>query len=760
MKKKLNTLLFICMMGIGSWARADFVIQDIEVNGLQRISAGTVFNYLPVTIGSRISQADYPRIIRALFQTGFFTDVSLEQKGNVLVIAVTERPAVAEINISGNSDISTENLKKALADIGLAEGRVFDRSLLEKVEQELLRQYYSRGKYAVKVKAEAKPLERNRVAISIDISEGVAARIRQINIVGNNAFKDKELLRQFHLSTTGMLSFLTKDDQYSKQQLSADIEALRSFYLDRGYLKFNIESTQVSITPDKKDIYITINISEGDRYTVQDVHLAGELIVPEQELRKLITIKEGDTFSRATLNEISRSISDRLGDDGYAFANVNTVPDINEADKRVTLTFVVDPGKRVYVRRINFKGNIKTHDEVLRREMRQAEGAWFSTKDVNRSKTRLERLEFLESVDVETPAVPGTTDQVDVNYSVVERASGNLLFGVGYGQDSGILINASLNQNNFLGTGNQFSILFNNSDVNTIYSITYNNPYYTLSGISRGFRLYYEETDPSAANAADYTSDMRGALVNFGFPLNEFDTFRVGFGYEGVKIRTNTDTPVEILSDLQANGDEFNNIKMELGWARDRRNRTVFADRGTLNRISGEFALPGGDEEYYKLAYRHTSYFPITNSLTFSLIGDVAYGDGYGDTSSLPFYENYYAGGLRTVRGYKTNTLGPKYSDGEPAGGSLKTVGSAELIFPAPFTQDSKNVRLAAFFDTGNVFTSADDFDIGELRYSAGITALWLSPLGPLAVSVGAPLNAKSGDKKENFQFSFGVPLF
>ena len=755
---KIRTLLLAGML-VSGWARADFVIQDIQVEGLQRISAGTVFNYLPVSVGSKVKPEDYPAIIRALFQTGFFTDVSLEQKGNVLVVTVTERPAIAEVNITGNKDISTENLTKSLVDVGLAEGRVFDRSLLEKVEQELIRQYYSRGKYAVKINAEVKPLERNRVAINLDISEGVAARIRQINIVGNKAFSDKELLRELQLSSSGMFSIITQDDQYSKQKLAADIESLRSFYLDRGYLKFTVDSTQVSITPDKKDVYITVNITEGDRYTIQDVRLAGEFIVPEPELRKLVTLKAGETFSRSKLTEINKAISDRLGDEGYAFANVNTVPELNEADKKVALTFVVDPGKRVYVRRINFKGNLKTQDEVLRREMRQTEGSWFATKDVKRSKTRLERLTYLESVDLETPAVPGTTDQVDINYTVAERPSGNFIFGVGYGQDAGVLFNASLNQNNFLGTGNQLSLIFNNSQADTNYDITYNNPYFTADGISRGFRLYYRQRDAAQYNVASYLADDYGAKVNFGIPLNEFDVLNVGIAYTDTQIKTTTSTPLEILAYLAVNGNEYQDFPLEASWVRDTRNRVIFADRGSFNRLLGEITVPGSDLEYYKLGYKHTSYFPLSRSLTLSLGGELGYGDGYAGTDGLPFFENFYAGGLRTVRGYKSNTLGPKYPDGEPSGGSFKVVGNAEVNFPVPFLRDSNNMRLATFVDVGNVFATFGDFDAGQLRYSTGVAVWWISPLGPLVLSLAAPLNSKSGDQTENFQFSFGVPF-
>ncbi len=754
------------LLTVGLWVgitvaqAAEFVVRDIQVEGLQRISAGTLFNYLPVQAGSTISEKDYPEIIRALFKTGFFTDVSLERRGEVLIVTVTERPAIAEVKLVGNKDISTDDLKKALNGIGLAEGRVFDRALLDKVEQELLQQYYSRGRYGVRIKSEVQPLERNRVAITIDIAEGKTASITRINIVGNRAFSDKELLKQLQSSTTGWFSFFTKDDQYSKQKLGADLESLRSFYLDRGYLKFNVDSTQVSITPDKEDVYITINVTEGEPYTIQEVQLAGEFgVVPEQELQKLITIKPDQTFSRAKMTDVAKKISERLGEEGYSFANINTVPKLDDDNKKVALTFLVDPGKRVYVRRINFQGNTKTEDEVLRRELRQVEGGWVSTKDMDRSKTRLQRLEYLESVNAEMVPVPGVNDQVDVHYKVVERSSGSLMFGIGYGQESGLLLNASLVQNNFLGTGNQFGVVFNNSDIGQNYNLSFNNPYYTLDGVSLGFRLYYRDIDSAELNTANYIQNAFGGQINLGFPLNEFDTLRISPGYEHVWIDTTNETPTEILDYLNRNGDDYDQFKLDVTWAHDTRDRAIFPTSGGLTQLSAEIAVPGSTAEYYKLNYRGVLYFPLTQALTWSMGGEVGYGAGYGNADSLPFFENFYAGGLRSVRGFKSNTLGPRYSNGDPSGGAFKTSASTQLISPVPFIEKAENVRVAAFFDIGNVFSSFDEFDAGELRYSVGLAGLWISPFGPIVLSIAAPLNAKSGDDEENFQFSFGVPF-
>ena len=635
---------------------------------------------------------------------------------------------------------------------------MFNQSLLERVEQELIRQYYGRGKYSVKLDSKVRNLPRNRVAIDLEISEGVVAKIRQINIVGNQAFDDDELLDQFQLTTPGWLTFFTKRDQYSKQRLSADIETLRLYYLDRGYLKFSVDSTQVSITPDKKDIYITVNISEGDRYTVSGVGLRGELIVPEDELNGLLTVASGDTFSRKVVTENAQKISDRLGDEGYAFSVVEPLPEIDESNKQVNLIFVIDPGERVYVRRVNFAGNLKTHDEVLRREMRQIEGSWFSRSDVNRSKTRLQRLDYLSEVDMDTTPVAGTEDQVDLNFSVTERPSGSLVFGIGYGQESGLLLNASVSQKNFLGTGNEVGFSFNNSAADRIYSFNFNDPYYTLDGVSRGVRLSYERTDTSENNTADYIVDgLRGEL-HYGFPINEFDTFRIGVGYDGLDIKTTDSSPQEIIDELAADGDHFDNFVLRASFSRDSRNRSIFASSGSLNRAEAELSLPGSDAEYYKIEFRHRSYYALTDDLTFSAHASLGYGDGYGGNDTLPFFENYFAGGLRTVRGFKANTLGPRYANGESSGGAFRIVGGGEVIVPAPFFDDN-NVRMSAFIDGGNVFTSLDDFETDELRYSAGISVQWLSPFGPLMLSIAQPLNEDDDDDVERFQFSFGIPF-
>lgn len=748
------TLLLIAAFPV--WAFEPFIIKDIRVDGLSRIAVGTVLNYLPINEGDKMDDARSAETIRALFETGFFDDVSLAREDGVLVVKVVERPAISKIEITGNKDITSEQLTEALKGVGLAEGRIFDRSLLDKVERELELQYFSQGKYAVKIKSVVTTLDEGRVEITINIAEGRVAKIRNINIVGNKAYGDDELLDKFQLSTQAIFS---DNDQYSKQKLSADLETLRSYYLDNGYINFNIDSTQVSITPDKKDVYVTINISEGDKYSVRDVKLTGELIISEEELFKLVTIHTGDVFSRKATTESAAAISERLGREGYAFSNVNTVPDIDNEKKEVSLSFFVDPGKRVYVNRINIAGNAKTSDQVIRREMRQMEGGWISTDQVGRSRVRLQKLGYFEEVNVETPTVPGTDEQVDINLNVTERPSGTLMAGLGYSQSQGFLLNASISQDNFLGSGKRISATINNSDVNTVYSFAYTNPYYTLNGISRGLKIFSRETDAGQANVADYTSDIYGASVSYGFPISEYNTASLSLGYENTTLHTTVNTPQSYLDFINANTDQFDIIRLESGWSHDTRNRALFADRGIYNSISGEVALPGSGLEFYKINLRGLGYKPVTQKLTLMLKADIGYGDSYSDTTELPFFERYYAGGSNSVRGYASNSLGPRVAN-NAEGGAFKTVGNMELIFPAPFAEDNRSLRLSAFFDIGNVFAKVDDFDVDELRYSTGVAAIWITPIAPLTFSFAWPLNDRVGDESERFQFTLGSFFF
>ncbi|OQW95844.1 MAG: outer membrane protein assembly factor BamA [Beggiatoa sp. IS2] len=732
-----------------------FQIEDIRLEGLRRISAGTVFNYLAVKKGDYLDPDGTKAAIETLFKTGLFKDVRLTRIGNVLIVELEERPAIAKITITGNENIGSDELKKSLKNVGFAEGHVFNRSLLEQVELELQRQYFNLGKYAVRIQSTVQELERNRVEVSIEISEGVIAKIRQITLVGNREFSESELLSELELSVGGWFSFFSNRDQYNKQKLGADLETLRSFYLDRGYVNFSIDSTQVAITPDKKDVYITINLTEGDKYTVTGVKLLGSLIVPEAELMEKISIQTGNTFSGKEVSKSTEALIERLGEEGYLFAKVNALPDLDKDKQTVTLNFFIDPGKRIYVRRINFSGNSKTRDEVMRREMRQMESAWASGKDIKRSKTRLERLGYFEDVTVETPVV--SDDQVDVNYTVVERPSGNLMAGIGFSQAEGFLINASLSQDNFLGSGKRVGVEFNNSQVRTTYRFSYFNPYVTIDGVSRGFNVFYRKTDAEEANLSRYTTDMYGASLNYGIPMSEFSNLGLGFRYDNTFLRTTDYSAQEIFDFVKANGDQYNTYRISASWERDTRNRYFLADRGTLQSVSAEVAVPPSDLTYYTVGFRHQWLYPLTTDYTLLMEGNIAYGDGFGNTTQLPFFENYYAGGPHTVRGFKQNTLGPLDSSGLPFGGNLKIVGNAEVIIPVPFTKNMKSVRTSAFFDIGNVYGNDEQFDGGALRYSTGIAALWLSPIGILSFSLAQPLNTKDGDQIQRFQFSIGA---
>jgi outer membrane protein insertion porin family len=759
--------LLSLVMAAQASAFDSFVVKDIRVLGLQRIDLGTTLNYLPIVSGETLNEQQSAAIIRSLFKTGFFDDVRLAVDQDVLVVTVIERPAIAALKITGNEDIKTEQLLKALDGIGLSKGRVFDRSALDKVERELERQYNSQGKYSVKIKSTVAPLDNNRVDLIIEIDEGAVARIRHINVVGNNVFAEEELLSLMKLTSDP--SWFSDDDQYSSQLLAADIEALRSHYLDHGYVNFGIDSTQVSITPDKQAVFITINISEGQQFFIDKVALGGERVVAEEKLDGLVSIKAGDVFSRKQIAMTTTAISAELGEAGYAFANVNAIPEIDKEKRRISLTFFMDPGKRVYVRRLNISGNLKSYDEVVRREFRQLEGGWLSTANINRSRIRLQQLGFFEDVNIETPAVPGTDDQVDINVTVTERPSGTLMAGIGYGQAQGFLVNASVSQNNFLGTGSKLSANINNSAVSDVYSFSFTNPYYTKEGVSRGFRVSYSKTDAGQANVANYTTDVYGGSVTYGIPLNEYDRASLTLGYENTQVNTSDLTPSSFKDYLIENSDHFDIFNLSLSWTRDTRNRAIFADSGGIVNITSQVTLPGSGLQFYKIGARSQRYFPLVKDFIFMLKGDFGYGDSYGDTSALPFYERYYTGGAQSVRGYRGNSLGPRIDD-NPEGGALKLVANAELIFPVPFAESGKNFRMSAFIDGGNVFAAPDGVNISDLkdfpgvteklRYSTGFTAIWMTPVAPLTFSYAWALNDKPGDETEQFQFTLGAFFF
>jgi outer membrane protein insertion porin family len=752
---RLQALIALALSFLSSAAAAfePFVVKDIRVEGIQRTEAGTVFSYLPVKVGDTMDEQKAAQAIKSLFATGFFKDVRLEVENDVLIVLVEERPAVAEVAINGARDINKDDLKAALKQIGLAEGRIFDRSLLDKAEQELKRQYIARGRYSAAVNITTTPLERNRVAIAIDITEGEVAKIRQINIIGNTTFKEKTLLEQFTLTTPGWITWITKNDQYSKQKLQADLEALRSYYLNRGYLQFSVDSTQVSITPDKQDIYITINVTEGPQYRVSDVQLAGDLLISEEELRKLIKIAPGEIFSREKLTESTKLMGERLGNDGYAFANVNAVPELDKENKTAAFTFFVDPGRRVYVRRINITGNDRTRDEVIRRELRQLEGAWYSGEKISRSKQRVDKLGFFKTVNVETPAVGGATDQVDLNLAVEEKPTGNVLIGAGFSSAEKFVVSGSIAQNNIFGSGNALSLQVNTGNVNRVASVSYTNPYWTLDGVSRGFDLYLRNVDPSSLAVGRYRSTTYGGGIRFGVPVTEIDTINYGLAAENTKLDVFDDSPERFRDFVAEFGPNNSAIPGTVGFTRDRRNSLIYPTDGTLLRLTGEVGLPIADLTYYKLAYQQQYYRPLTRDLVLFLNGEVGFGDGYSD-KPLPFFKNFFAGGTNSVRGYETSSIGPRDSNGEILGGTKKLVGNVELLFPVPFFSQEKALRMSAFVDGGMV---DDSFSFEGTRFSTGLAVSWISPLGPLKVSLAAPLNDEEGDDTEVFQFTFGT---
>jgi len=758
--KLLSGLVTALFVAAPSFAFEPFVVKDIRVEGIQRTEAGTVFNYLPVRVGETFTEAQAAEAIRGLFATGFFRDVRIEVEGDVLVVLVDERPAIAQIDFTGVKEFDQEALKKGLREVGLAESRIFDRALLDRAEQELKRQYLSRGKYAAVITTTVTPLERNRVGINFQVNEGDVAKIRQIKIIGNKAIKESTLLDLFQLTTPGWLTWYTKNDQYSRQKLSADLENLRSYYLNRGYLDFNIDSTQVSITPDKKDIYITLSITEGEMYTVSAVRFAGDLVLPEEDYRKLATLKPGDTFSRERLTETTKAVSDRLGNEGYAFANVNAAPEVDREKREVAFTIFVDPGRRVYVRRINVGGNTKTRDEVIRREMRQMEGAWYDAAQINRSRTRIDRLGHFEEVTVETPAVPGTTDQVDVNFSVKERATGNLSLGAGFSSSEKIVLSASVSQQNLFGTGNALTLALNTSKASRTYSLSFTNPYYTVDGVSLGWDLYHRTYDPSDSfTVSPYKTVSTGAGLRLGYPIGEEDSINFGLAVDRTVITTFADSPpqyIEFCSSGSFDCDSVTSLVATAGWARDSRDSFLYPRMGSYQRVYGELAVPPGELKYGKLNYQYQHWFPIGRDYALMLNSDFGWAKGYGG-KPLPFYKNFYAGGIGSIRGFEQSSIGPKDSLGDALGGNRRLIGNAEFYFPLPGTGMDRSFRMSAFLDVGTVWGESDKANFGDLRYSTGLAFAWSSPIGPLKFSLGVPLKKQDEDDLQKFQFQLGT---
>jgi len=842
-----------------------FVISDIRVEGLQRVSAGSVFAALPVAVGDVVDERTIRAATRSLFATGNFDDIQIGQDGNVLVIIVTERPSISEINIEGNKAIETEALLEGLKGAGLAVGQVFQRSTLEGMQLELQRQYVLQGRYDAAIETEVVPEPRNRVTINIDVDEGNVAAIKHINVVGNTVFTDEELSDEFELRTTGWLSFLTNDDKYSKEKLTGDLETLTSYYMDRGYLQFRIDSTQVSVSPNKKEVFITANITEGDVFTISSVDLSGDLVLPEADLRRFLLLSDGQIFSQQMVTSTEETLTRRLGDEGYNFAKVTGIPEVNEADNTVAMKFFVDPGKRTYVRRISFKGNMKTADEVLRREMRQMESAPASAAAIEQSRVRLERLGYFSKATVETPGVAGHDDLIDVDYTVEEQSSGSIGASIGYAQDAGIILGLNLEQDNFMGTGKRIGIGLNSSRYQDLYNFSYTNPYYTEDGVSRGFNLFYRSTDLEEVNVANYSTNTLGAAINYGYPLSE--TQRLGFSFGAANTEIDTGQfavqeieasprfidgvddwfestrvdgkytgpeelqPLSVLPPsyevnpanqgfLDENGNDFLNYTVTSSWTQSTLNRGRMATRGASQTVALEVSVPVSDLEFYKLTYNGEVFYPVPfiDTWTLRLRTELGYGAGYGGSDELPFYENFFGGGFGSVRGYQSNTLGPRSTpaenyivqepvtevnedgtakeiggpdgdlfgyvtnnctadpdncqlqtdvlegDDDPFGGDILIEGSAELLFPLPFIKDQSQIRTGFFLDAGNVYETdcsstqlnCYDVDLGELRYSVGVGLTWITGFGPMSFSLAKPLNSNEFDQEEVFQFTLG----
>jgi outer membrane protein insertion porin family len=762
-------------------AVAPFKVRDIRIEGIQRTEPGTVFTYLPVRVGDTFTDDKGEAAIKALYGTGFFKDVRVEAEGDVLVVFLEERPAIASVEFSGTKEFQKDQLTKAMKEVGLGESRIYDKALLDRAEQELKRQYLARGYYNVQITTTVTPVERNRVSINFAVDEGDVSHIKNINIIGNKAFSEKALLKQITLRTPGWFTWYTKNDQYSKEKLAGDIETLKSYYLNRGYLEMQIESTQVSISPDKKDIYITVNISEGEKYIVSGVKLEGEMLGREAELASLVQLKKGDVYSGEKLNASVKAISERLGNFGYAFANVNANPQIDRDKKEVAFKILIDPGRRVYVRNINISGNTKTRDEVIRREFRQFENSWYDGEKIKLSRDRVDRLDYFTDVKIETPDVPGKNDQVDVNMAVTEKPTGMISLGAGFSSSDSISLTGSIHQANAFGSGNTIGVDVNTSSRNRTIAVSSTNPYFTDDGISRSYEVFLRTTRPPSINTGDYRIRTMGGNVKFGVPFTELDTVFFGLGVERTEVEVyqnilnNSDKETSPLrfreyvrdfnSDFKVNspgttdGSEgtfsatTTGVPLTAAWQRDSRDSALVPTKGRYQRANFEVSALG-DLKYYRASYQHQYFQPLGNT-TLALNGEIGYAKAFG-SNPYPIFKNFYAGGIGSVRGYEGSSLGPKDANGDAVGGTSRLVANAEWQFPFPGSGNDRTLRWFTFFDAGNVYGENESIG-GDLKYSAGLGFSWVSPIGPLKLSYGKALNADSTDKTQTFQFQLGT---
>jgi len=761
MRLKLIPGLFLSLFAANSVSAFEpFVVKDIRVEGLQRTEAGTVFNYLPVKVGDKLSEERAAQAIRALYATGFFKDVRLEVDSNVLVVVVDERPAIGSIEFEGNSAFDSDNLRKGLRDAGIVESRILDRALLERAEQELKRQYLNRSYYGATITTEITTLERNRVGLKFKIVEGEIAAIKQVSITGNKVFSESDLKGQISARPKHWfppVNWLSKGHEYSKPKLQGDLESLRSYYLNRGYLDFAVESSQVSITPDKQDVYIAVAVAEGEQYKVSGVKLAGDLIITDAEAKALVVLRPGDIFSRDKLTETTRMLTERLANEGYAFANVNAAPELDKEKREVAFTIFVDPGKRVYIRRVNISGNTRTRDEVIRRELRQFENAWYDGTKIKRSKARLDRTGFYEEANLETQPVPGTSDQVDLNVVVKERATGNFLLGAGYSTTDKLVLQGSLSQNNLFGTGNALSLNLNTGKSNRTLVLSYTNPYFTPEGVSVGYNLYHRNYNPSATtNVAYYKTQSSGLGMTFGYPIAEDDAIYFGASFDSTRTTVSSSSDVQYIDFVNKFGELTNTFLLTASWSYDSRDSYLTPVSGFYQRLQTEVAVPPAEQRYYRANYQAQYFIPLFfKDATLQFHGNASYAAGYGGLP-VPFYKNYYAGGIGSVRAYDDNSLGPRSGSGNALGGTQLLTYGAEYFFPLPVTNFDKSFRLGLFVDGGQVWGADQKVQFSDIRYSAGLGLAWVSPIGPLKFSFGQPLNKQEGDRTQRFQFQLG----
>jgi|TARA_B100000902_G_scaffold398411_1_gene465066 outer membrane protein insertion porin family len=789
----LSSLIFVS--NIFS-SEEDWVVNDIRLSGLQRVSAGSVFNVMPIAVGDTVNLYDLQTTVKEIFKTGQFDDIQLGREANTLIISLVERPSIASIELDGNKALKTEDLMRGLNDAGLSQGQVFKRSVVNSLALEIQRQYVSQGRYGAKVDVTSKDEPRNRVSLDIEIDEGEVAQIENINIIGNNTFLDEDILKDFELKTGGWFSFFTNDNRYSREKLKGDIESLESFYKNKGYVEFKLISSQVSISSDKSSVFVTLNVSEGETFKINDVKIVGDLPVDEEILKSLVLIQTGEKFNQFLITETEELFKNILGNEGYSFAEVRGVPDINESSGEVDLTFYVDPQQRTYVRRIVFKGNKRTHDVVLRREMRQMEGSWASNNLIENSKLRLERLGFFKEVESETIPVPGVNDQIDVEFTVEEEFSGSIGGSLGYGA-YGLVLGLNYNENNAFGTGRAIGIGINDSTWQRSYSFSYGEPYYNIDGVSRGYNAYFRESDYGQFNIASYTSDSFGAGIQFGLPISDIERIGINLNYDNTSIDTGSTPASQILAFTQSEGTKFEVYKTQFIWSKITLNRGLFPTAGQSQSLAVQVAVPGSSLTYTKATYRHKYFKPISGGrFVLGFRGEIGLLEPYGDTQVAPFFEHYYSGGISSVRGFKQNTLGPRavpsqyyldnegnpilgqdgnpimnpynsYRDDRSIGGAYLVEGGFDFIFKLPFIEDQRSMRSSFFVDIGNVFSkdcgseftnaNCSELDFGELRYSYGVGVTWITQLGPMSLAIAAPSNEGPFDETENFQFEIGT---